>query len=333
MKMLPYSFVVPIYNDAYLARDFCIVFEQVFRELRPTHDLRNTVELIFVNDGSGSESTLLLRPLVNDFNFVRIIELSRNFGQHVAIACGFKEARGQFVGRTNVDMQDPLSEIPKMITMLEHSDTDIVIGIYEQRESSWQDRVTAYLFYRFFNWLTGQETPQNTSSLRLMSRRYIDAYNTLKETTRFPQGLDNWLGFNREYIPIGHMERADGNSSYTLKGRIKLAVDAALSFSDRPLALIFWMGTALITFGLVYSVYLVVWRLLSSDPIPGYASLLIFFVIFFGIQNLCIGVVAQYIGKIILEVQNRPLFLIKNRFENVSAIELGGELSEERDSC
>lgn len=318
MKKPRYSLVVPIYNDAYLARDFCAVFDQVFRGADANRDLRETAELIFVNDGSEVDSTLLLRQLFNEYRFVKVVELSRNFGQHIAIACGFKEARGDFVGRTNVDMQDPLAEIMKMIEVLETSDADIVVGTYKNRASSWQDRLTAYLFYRFFNWLTGQKTPQNTSSLRLMSRRYIDAYNSLTEKTRFPQGLDNWLGFNQRYIEIEHRDRSDGKSSYTFKGRLKLAVDAALSFSEKPLALIFWLGTALIAFGVIYSVYLATWRLLSPDPIPGYASLLIFFLLLFGIQNLCIGVIAQYIGKILLEAQNRPLFVVKERHEHPS---------------
>ena len=316
-----YSYVVPIYNDAYLARDFCETFRSVFREKFATDSIADLTELIFVNDGSSDDSIDTLKSLLPDYDFIKIIDLSRNFGQHIAIACGFKEALGQYVGRTNVDMQDPLSDIPRMIDMIEHSHVDIVIGIYDERFSGWQDKLSANLFYRFFNWLTYHKTPQNTSSLRLMSRRYIDAYNLLTEKTRFPQGLDNWLGFNHSYIPIAHKERIDNRSSYTLSKRLKLAVDAALSFSERPLAFIFWLGVALIGFGVAFSVYLIVWRLVSSDPIPGYASLIIFFVMFCGIQNLCIGIVAQYIGKILSEVQNRPLFLVKDRFSAKPASE------------
>ncbi|MBI5321112.1 MAG: glycosyltransferase family 2 protein [Bradyrhizobium sp.] len=310
-----YSLVIPIYNDAYLARDFCIAFRDVMEKHLARKNIEDEVELIFVNDGSADDSITTLKALVSNFAFVRVIDLSRNFGQHIAIACGLAEARGQIVGRANVDMQDPVLEIPRMLQALEQSDTDIIVGVYQERFSKIRDKLSAYFFYKFFNWLSNGTTPQNTSSLRFMSRRYVDAYNKLNEKTRFPQGLDNWLGFNHRYISIAHSERKDGQSSYTFKKRVKLGVDAALSFSERPLRLIFWLGVAFLAFGAAYSAYLIAWRFLSPDPIPGYASLVILFVTFCGIQNLCLGIVAQYIGKILQEVLDRPLFLVKDRYE------------------
>jgi glycosyltransferase involved in cell wall biosynthesis len=310
-----YSYIVPIYNDGYLARDFCREFATVFAQAFPETPLREVVELIFVNDGSTDSSINLLKDLLPERDFLRVIDLSRNFGQHIAISCGFSEARGTFVGRTNVDMQDPLSEIPRFIEAIQDPNIDLVIGTYDERQSRNSDKITAYFFFRFFNWLSGQTIPQNTSSLRLMSRRYIDTYNSLTEKTRFPQGIDSWLGFNHQYISIGHNERADKKSSYTWRSRLKIALDASLSFSDRPLGLIFAAGVAFMIFAVLFSAYLIGWRLLSDDPLPGYASLVLFFLLFSGFQNICLGIIAQYIGKVLQEVQNRPLYVIKDRYE------------------
>lgn len=316
MKNKPiYSFVVPIYNDGYLAKDFCREFADVFGRAFPDRPVSEVAELIFVNDGSIDSSINLLKDLLSEHDFLRIIDLSRNFGQHIAISCGFREARGTFVGRTNVDMQDPLSEIPRFIQAIQTPGTDLVIGIYTKRRSKPSDRITSYFFFKFFNWLSGHAVPRNTSSLRIMSRRYIDTYNSLTEKSRFPQGIDSWLGFNHQYISVGHNERVDKKSSYTWRSRLKLAIDGSLSFSDRPLGLITAAGITFMVFALLYSIYLIAWRLLSDDPLPGYASIVLFFLLFSGFQNICLGIIAQYIGKVLQEVQNRPLYVIKDRYE------------------
>jgi len=311
---ITYSFVVPIYNDGYLARQFCIEFEKAFKDTFHLSSISNVAELIFVNDGSPDNSIVQLKALLTEFDFLRIIDLSRNFGQHIAIACGFREAKGRFVGRMNVDMQDPPSEIPKFIEAIESSGADLVIGVYEQRQSSLIDRFTSHIFFVFFNWLSGAKIPHNTSPLRIMSRRYIDAYNQLTEKTRFPQGLDSWLGFDHRFIKSEHRERIDKRSSYTLRKRLRLAVEAGLSFSERPLALIFWLGFALVAFGLCYSAFLIAWRAFSGNRVPGYASTIILFTLFSGFQNIGMGIVAQYIGRVLQETQNRPLYLIKGSF-------------------
>src|SRR4051812_17049726 len=103
------SFVVTIYNDAYLAEEFCKNFQAVFQTYLNLENINPQVELLFVNDGSTNDSIVVLRPLAKQYDFIKVIDLSRNFGQHVAIFCGYHHARGRYVGRLNVDMQDPPS--------------------------------------------------------------------------------------------------------------------------------------------------------------------------------------------------------------------------------
>jgi dolichol-phosphate mannosyltransferase len=273
------------------------------------------MELIFVNDGSRDASLETLLALQQQYDFVRVIDLSRNFGQHAAIACGMQQARGDVVLRMNVDMQDPPSEIPKLLRVLELEDVDLVVGQYTTRNSPLVNRLTAHLYFRMFKLMTGFDTPQNTSPLRAMNRRFVGAYNALTEKSRFPQGLDQWLGFRHRYVEIEHRERADKRSSYNLWSRLKLAANGILYFSDRPLQLMASAGFVLALAGVCLGGYVVTERLFGSNFLPGYASLVSIALLAFGIQLGCTGLVGLYIAKIFKEVQNRPLYVIRTVFD------------------
>lgn len=308
---MKYSVVVPIYNDAYLADALCLELEKVMRARLGIDSLEGCFELIFVNDGGCDPWATELMPLLKSYDFVKIIELSRNFGQHAAIACGMREARGDIVLRMNVDMQDPPHEIPKLLDAIERDGCDIAIGQYSARRSPFLNRVTAWLYFRLFGVLTGFDVPQRTSPLRAMNRKFVDAYNALTEKSRFPQGLDQWLGFRHQYIEIEHRARIDNRSSYNLWKRAQLALNGILYFSDRPLKLIVALGFCVALAGILLAGYIVVRKLFGADYVAGYVSLLALGLSAFGVQLGCTGLVGLYVAKIFKEVQNRPLYIIR----------------------
>src|ERR1041384_2526644 len=203
-----YSFVVPIYNDGYLVEPFCQALQQEMRRFLHIEDISRDVEVVFVNDGSGDQSQSLLQGAARKFPFVRVIERSRNFGQHVAVSCGYRFATGDYVAMINADMQDPPDQIPVVAKRLLEGDCDIVLGLREKRQSSWQENLTSRLFNALLNALTGAQTPLNAASLRMMNRAFLDAYNTLTEKTPLLPGLENWLGFRHAYVPVRHQPRA-----------------------------------------------------------------------------------------------------------------------------
>lgn len=308
---MKYSVVVPIYNDAYLADALCRELGQVMRARLGGVALAGRFELIFVNDGGCDPSASELMPLLDAHDFVKIIELSRNFGQHAAIACGMREARGEIVLRMNVDMQDPPHEIPKLLDAIEWDGCDIAIGQYAARCSPLMNRATAWVYFRLFSTLTGFTVPQRTSPLRAMNRKFVEAYNALTEKSRFPQGLDQWLGFRHCYIEIEHRPRIDNKSSYTLWKRARLALNGILYFSDRPLKLIATAGFFLALAGIFLAAYIVVRKLFGVDYVAGYVSLVALALSAFGIQLGCTGLVGLYVAKIFKEVQNRPLYIVR----------------------
>jgi dolichol-phosphate mannosyltransferase len=316
--MILYSLVVPIYNDGYLAPAFCAEMERVMSAYVQGKPLAEEFELIFVNDGSKDNSLQVLVELAEQYSFVKLIDLSRNFGQHAAIACGMRSARGDIVLRMNVDMQDPPLEIPRMIDTLVKNNSDLVVGKYKARKSSLTNRMTAKVYYSLFRLLTGFETPQSTSALRAMSRRFVDSYNALTEKSRFPQGLDQWLGFEHSYIDIEHQKRVDNKSAYNFWSRTRLGVSGILYFSDRPLVLMALSGLLVALGGLLLGVWVIAEKYVVGNIVPGYTSLASIGLIAFGTQLGCLGIVGLYIAKIFKEVQNRPLYVVKATYGDVS---------------
>lgn len=309
-----YSFVVPIYNDGYLAKDFCTEYEKVFKSYLKTEYISDKVELIFVNDGSPDNSIEHLATLHELFPFVRVIDLSRNFGQHIALSAGYAAARGQYVGMLNVDMEDPPDQIPLMLNEMKGKKLDLLVGMREKREAGFFKKVTSTVFYSLLNWLTGNYVPTNAATLRVMSRRFTDAYNSLSEKSRYLPGLETWLGFNSGYLYITHQQRKKGKSSYNFKRRLSMATESILSFSDFPLKLITGFGLIVAVIGFLLIAILVLQKLFFVNFMPGYTSTVSIIVFLAGVQILVIGMASLYIGRILKEVQNRPLYIIKEKY-------------------
>jgi dolichol-phosphate mannosyltransferase len=309
-----YSLVVPIYNDGDLVEDFCTEFRRVFTIFLSKENIEENVELIFVNDGSTNDSIHSLVASSKNYAFVKVIDLSRNFGQHIALSCGYKNAKGDFVGMLNVDQQDPISELPKFFECIEKNPFDIVYGLRDKRKSSFSDEFTSKVFHIVLNKLTDSQAPLNLSTMRVMSRRFIDAYNELKESERYLPGLENWLGFNVGYVSTFHVKRKKGESSYTFKKRLKLAINSILSFSDYPLRLMASLGFILAILGVIGVVIIIFLKLFFIDFQAGYSSLISVIILSSGMIIFSVGLSSLYIGKILKEVQQRPTYVIKDKY-------------------
>ena len=306
-----YSFVVPIYKDASLSRSFCVSFAAVFQEFIDRPNWEEEVELIFVCDGGDKEDFPTVARLRSEFSFVRCIELSRNFGQHVAICCGYQNARGQYVGMLNVDQQDPPDQLPILLRHAESEDCEIVHGISDSRYSGILAKFTSNLFNIVLNKLTGYDIPLNTTTVRILKRPVVNAFNCLNERQRYIPGLESWMGFKHAYVPIETQRRKDGKSSYNFYRRLSLALEAVISFSDLPLRIGVVIGAIFAVFGLLMGIVLVAQKIWFLDLAPGYTSTVAIIILFGGIQILFSGLVSLYIGRILTEVLGRPLYIIR----------------------
>lgn len=313
MAPLPtYSFIVPIFNDAYLAEEFCREYLRVFQAHLQLTDIAPQVELILVNDGSRDDSELVLAKLPERFPFVRVINFSRNFGQHIALSCGYRHARGQFVGMLNVDMQEHPDQIPLLLGEIGDSGPDIVFGLRRKRAGSSADSFTSRIFGFVLNKLTGYTVPLNVATLRVMNRRFVDAYNSLSESSRYLPGLESWLGFQRGYVEIAHQERKRGKSSYNFTRRLLMAADAIVSFSDLPLKISVLFGFAVVGTSFLLATALIVQKLFFRDILLGYTSTVCLIVFLGGAQLSVTGLASIYIGRVLREVQRRPLYVVRS---------------------
>jgi len=314
MKNLMYSFIVPIYNDGYLVSAFCKEFERVFKNYLKSSFIDNEVELIFINDGSTDNSFDLLQESAKFHKFIKVINLSRNFGQHIAILCGYKHASGSIIGRLNVDMQDPPDQIPVFLDNInKDSDIDMVIGLLDKRTNKISDLITSKIFFLFFNFLQASTIPSNTSPLRVMRKNYVDAIISTNDKTPFLQGLESWAGFNVRYVKTSQDKRCDSHSSYTFLLRLKLAFNAVICYSDKPLKIVTFIGLFISCLSLFGILFLISLKLVQPDIQQGYISTLVIICFFAGFQILVTGLCGIYIGKILVHVQDRPLYLIKDK--------------------
>jgi glycosyltransferase involved in cell wall biosynthesis len=310
--MIKYSFVVPIYNDADLAEEFSQEYSKVFREFLGVSDITPQVELIFVNDGSHDNSAETLSTLPARLPFVRVINFSRNFGQHIALSAGYRHARGQFVGMLNVDMQEHPDQIPLLLKKVENTDCDIVFGVRQRRAGPPTDDFTSKMFGLLLNKLTGYSVPLNIATVRVMNRRFLDAFNSLAESSRYLPGLESWLGFKRCYANIVHQERKRGKSSYNFTKRLTMAAEAIISFSDLPLKITVVFGFAVVSVSFLLALALVIQKVFFVDVQLGYTSTICVIIFIGGVQMSVIGLASLYIGRILREVQRRPLYVIRN---------------------
>lgn len=307
-----YSFIVPTYNDGYLVHSFCESMQAAMQELLGTSSIDDLVEVILVNDGSCDNSQELLLAASRHFPFVKVIELSRNFGQHVAISCGYRFAAGQYVGMLNMDQQDPPDQIHTVLSALLDGHYDIAVGLRSERGESVLNNFTSRAFNTVLNLLTGAKTPVNAASLRIMTRQFVDAYNKLSERTPYIPGLENWLGYRHVYVPIRHQYRKLGKSSYTLRKRWRMAVDSIIGFSDLPLRFAATLGFFITCVGMILGLGLVMQRLFFTDVLPGYTSTVSAVIFLGGLNLMFLGLVSLYVGRILREVQNRPRFVVKS---------------------
>ena len=311
---MKYSFVVPIYNDGALARAFCVEMAKTFRGYLGHDDLARDLEVIFVDDGSANDSPALVKAVCDEFAFARLVQLSRNFGQHIAVSAGYRAASGDYVGMINVDQEDPPSQLPLLLDAIRKGEVDIVGGRHQGRPVSLLNRATSLLFVTTMNRLIGYDTPKNATTMRVMTRRAVDLYNSLTEKSRYIPGLEGWLGMRYGWVSTRQQPRQTGKSSYNFRRRLRMAYSSIISFSDFPLRLAVKFGMLVAAAGVLLGVLLIIQKLTTPSVLLGYTSTFVMIVFLGGVQIAVTGVASLYIGRILAEVQHRPLFVVRETY-------------------
>ena len=266
-------------------------------------------EIILVDDRSPDNSWEVMKVLSSQNPKIKSIRLSRNFGQHSAIFAGLTKTKGDWVVVMDCDMQDQPKEIAKLYKKALEG-YDIVLGQRENRKDKFLKKLSSKLFYKVFNYLSGGQFNNEIGNFGIYRKKAIDSILNINDYIKFFPLFINWVGFKSVSIPIEHGEREEGKSSYSISRLLKLAFNAIISFSDKPLRLFinFGLGISILSFVLgIYYLYLSITHKITQ---PGFSSLILSIWFLSGIIISCIGIVGVYLGKTFDQAKGRPTFII-----------------------
>ena len=270
-------------------------------------------EILFIYDGS-QDRTLVTIAAANALDLrVRAVSLSRNFGKEAALSAGLDHARGDAVVPIDVDLQDPPEVLRDMLREW-RAGHDIVYGVRINRESdSLPKRLTADLYYRAHNWLSHDKIPEHAGDFRLLDRKVVEVIRRLPERNRFMKGLFAWAGFKQTFVSYHREPRIVGTTKFRYWKLWTLAIDGITSSSTVPLRVWSYLGGTVAIFALGYAMFIVVRTLLYGIQTPGYASLLVAILFLGGLQLLSLGVLGEYVGRIMIETKGRPIYVVRER--------------------
>lgn len=317
------SVVIPLYNEE-------AVLEKTFSRLKESQKLWPETQFIFVDDGSTDNSNPIARAFISEQPGSELITFSRNFGHQQAVSAGLAFAKGDATVILDADLQDPPELVKDMITIW-NSGIDVVYGVRSRRKGENAiKKISASLFYRFLNRLSDVKIPIDTGDFRLIDRKIVDLLNSMPERHRYLRGMVAWTGFSHAPIYFVRDERAAGETKYSTRKMIKLAINGITSFSTKPLRISIGVGISACLLAIVGITYALVIRLTTQNWVEGWTGILIAVLFMGGAQLITIGVVGEYVGMIFTENQRRPAYVIKNRFSKSPTLDIGSV--DERES-
>lgn len=268
-------------------------------------------EILFVDDGSRDRTLAEVAVQHARDPRVRCISLSRNFGKEAALSAGLDHASGKAVIPLDVDLQDPPEVIADMVRSWREG-FDVVYGVRRNRESdSLPKRLTADLYYRAHNYLSADKIPEHAGDFRLLDRKVVDVIRMMPERNRFMKGLFAWAGFQQTAVYYDRAEREVGTTKFNYWKLWTLALDGITSGSTLPLRVWSYLG-GFVAFGtLLYAAYLVVRTFVRGGDVPGYPSLMVAILFFGSVQLISLGVLGEYVGRILVETKHRPIYVVR----------------------
>lgn len=302
------SIIIPVYcNEGSL--------EELYRKLVTMVIEPNPAIIfntIFVDDGSKDDSYNVLKKLKNiGGERVKIIKLTRNFGQLGAIKAGLDTFEDDYAVLMTADLQDPPELINDMLDMVRDDKIDIVVATRTDRDESWYRVYTSRLFYGMMRRLTFKNMPIGGFDYLLMSNRVVDFIRSSSESNQFMQGHILYSGFPISFIPYRRKKRMFGTSKWTFGKKVKLLIDGILAYSYFPVRLMTVTGFLTSLIGFVYAIIIVVSYFYNGTPFKGWAPIMIVVLVLSGVQMLMIGIIGEYLWRTLDQVRHRPAYVVE----------------------
>jgi|SRR5271157_1247694 len=301
------SLVVPLYrSEANL--------EDLFRELtKLASGIQIPMEVVFVIDGSPDRCGEVLAKSAGDFSFAcKVVDLSRNFGAFAAIAAGLRHGTGDYFTVLAADLQEPPELILEFVRVLSAGEADIVFGERSTRDDPWFSSITSVLFWRLYRAAVTKDFPPGGVDIFACTRQVRDVIVSLKEVDSSLVALLFWIGFRRAFVPYERRARTAGKSAWTLRKKLRYAVNSIFNFTDLPVRVLLATGSLAVALAVGLGVTVVLNRIYGRIAVPGYAATVLLVMFFGGTTAFGLGIVGQYLWITLQNVRNRPLFIVRS---------------------
>jgi len=300
-----FSFVLPVHNEAGN-------LDELYRRIATVMEgVGEPFEVIFVDDGSYDESLEVMKAIRGRDPRVKLVSLSRNFGHQAAITAGLDLSRGDATIVMDSDLQHPPEVVPRMISSWREG-FEIVNAIRADRSGETVfKRFTARMFYWLLCRLSHIEMSPNVGDFRLIDRKALDAFKSLRESTRYLRGMFSWVGFRQTALPYEYRDRHAGEPKYNFRRMLTFAVNGLVSFSNAPLELALHIGFVVAGLSFLAGIGDLVAKILAVDTVPGWLSITITVSFLGGMQLLILGVMGIYMSRMYEEIKSRPLYIVR----------------------
>jgi glycosyltransferase involved in cell wall biosynthesis len=302
------SIIVPVKDEQNGVRPFVERVSEILDQITDGEGW----EILFVDDGSTDATIAAIAAAHVREPRVRALSLSRNFGKEAAISAGLDHAKGRAVVPMDVDLQDPPEVLAEMVARWREG-YEAVLGVRRCRSSdTLSKRLTADFYYLAHNWISKDKIPEHAGDFRLLDRKVVDAVRSLPERNRFMKGLFAWAGFRQAIVEYDREERTVGSTKFSYWRLWTLALDGITSASTAPLRVWSYVGAIIAFFAMCYAVFIAARTLFLGVDMPGYASIMVSVLFLGGVQLLSLGILGEYVGRILTETKQRPIYVVRD---------------------
>lgn len=303
------SIIAPMYNEE---ASIGVFIEKTIEVLE--QNFKN-YELILIDDGSKDKTYEISKQYADKNSHIRIITFTRNYGHEIALTAGIEHAHGDYVVQMDSDLQHPPEMIPELVAKAMEG-YDIVYAARKSRKNeTWFKRFTSNLFYRVARKMSGLDLPSDAGNFRVVERKVVDSMKQFKENNRHLLMLYAYVGYKTAAIPFEANTRFAGKSKYNYVRLLNLALDSIISFSHRPLRYMSFISVLIALLMMFYALFVILQRLFYHQQLAqGLVSLILVISGLFAILFLFLAVISEYIGRILVESKNRPLYYVREEY-------------------
>lgn len=307
------SICVPAYNESENIREFHKQLESLFETNLTSYNM----EIVFVNDGSKDNTLEIMNDVAATDDKIQVIDLSKNYGKEIAMLAGLEYATGDAVVIMDSDLQHPPETILEFTKLWEIGYQDVYGKRISREKESWLKVQTSKFYYKVLSYFSQTKVENGIGDFRLLDRECVDTLIKYRDKQRYTKGLYNEIGYKKISVDFEAKERFSGESKWSTKDLISLAIEGILSNSLIPLKMSTYLGFTISISAFVYFVYTLIRSLLGKTFVPGYSSLMIVLLIIGGAQLIFLGILGEYVGKIFVETKDRPVYNVNKKYSKI----------------